>query len=421
MEAWYDDLTRWAWQTESGIDAVRRRIGDRLGRRDPIHIVPYLGYGSRDRLRVHGRVLQDDGAIGGGTGLWSSLRDMLLRFESDEVPGARLVLTAGGAQAETISDEEGFFDTWIELAEPLPADRTAVAAEVRLAVAPGSPPVTATAEVMVPSAAAELGVISDLDDTVLHTDATSLFKMARNVFLSDARTRMPLPGVATFYRALAGGVPGAARNPVFYVSSSPWNLYDLLVEFLALNDIPRGPLFLRDWGLSERELFPRDHHSHKLDAIRGLLDLYPELPFVLIGDSGQQDPEIYRRVVEEHPGRIAAIYIRNVSLADVERPEAIRALAAELAVDRRSELLLVDTTLEAAQHAAARGWIDADTLTAVADEVVHDLAPPEVPELDLVKEADRSGGDPDEVDARSLAAAAGAEAAAEPAAKRTTL
>ena len=69
--------------------------------------------------------------------------------------------------------------------------------------------------------------------------------------------RLPFPGVAAFLRALYAGAGGGERNPLFYVSSSPWNIYDLLSEFFSLNDIPIGPvLFLRDWGLTDVELVP---------------------------------------------------------------------------------------------------------------------------------------------------------------------
>jgi len=101
--------------------------------------------------------------------------------------------------------------------------------------------------------------------------------------------------------------------------------------------------------------------------------LYPERRFLLIGDSGQEEPEINTRAVAETPGRIAAVYIRNLPLDDVARPEAIRRLAEEV---RRagSELLLVDTTLEAAEHAAERGWISRTVLDEIAAAVAKDLA-----------------------------------------------
>ena len=172
-------------------------------------------------------------------------------------------------------------------------------------------------------------MISDIDDTVVLTGATSPLRMARTVFLGNARTRAPFPGVAAFYAALQHGVGRADFNPLFYVSSSPWNLYGLLTEFLTLRKIPLGPLMLRDWGINEREVLPTGHAGHKLEAIRKIMELYPDLPFILLGDSGQEDPEIYHRVVHDHPSRILAVYIRNVHPAP-DRITAVRKLAEEV-------------------------------------------------------------------------------------------
>jgi phosphatidate phosphatase APP1 len=124
---------------------------------------------------------------------------------------------------------------------------------------------------------------------------------------------------------------------------------------------------LRDWGLSERELLPTTHGSHKIEAIRSIVELYPTLPFVLIGDSGQEDPEIYREIVARYPSRILAIYIRNVT-PDARRADRIRALAREVS-EAQSELLLVKDSSEVATHALDRGWIDGAAL----DRVIADV------------------------------------------------
>jgi phosphatidate phosphatase APP1 len=141
----------------------------------------------------------------------------------------------------------------------------------------------------------------------------------------------------------------------------------VLSEFLAIREVPEGPIMLRDWGLSERELLPTSHGSHKIEAIRGIVELYPTLPFVLIGDSGQEDPEIYREVVARYPSRILAIYIRNVT-PDPGRAERIRALSREVS-GAHSELLLAADSGEVAAHALDRGWIDAAALEGVLRDV----------------------------------------------------
>ena len=362
-----------AAELEGKVDAAMARRSDRKGRRDPLVIHAYRGYGTSDRVRVRGRVLEDEGIPPAGErdSAWRNLLSAMRRFESDEVPGARVSVRFADAAQELVTDAEGYFDTWIAPRHALHGDKLwhDVVLEVLAPRDPARPSPTAIGRVLVPPATAKFGVISDLDDTVVQTGATDVRALLRSVFLANARTRLPFAGVAALYRALQEGANGDENNPIFYVSSSPWNLYDVLAEFLAIREIPEGPIMLRDWGLSERELLPTSHGSHKLEAIRSIVELYPTLPFLLIGDSGQEDPEIYREVVARYPSRILAIYIRNVTPA-AERAERIRALAREVS-EAHSELLLAADTGEVAAHAVDRGWIDGAALARILSEVAR--------------------------------------------------
>ncbi len=221
-----------------------------------------------------------------------------------------------------------------------------------------APPVTKM-PVLVPFASARFGVISDIDDTVIQSEVSNFLRAARIVLMENALTRLPFPGVAAFYRALAKGASGSENNPVFYVSSSPWNIYDVIEGFLGAQHIPAGPVLLRDWDL---QLQIRDHHAHKTKAIREIMDAFPSLPFVLVGDSTQEDPEIYSAIVREYPARVLAVYIRSVSPRP-ERISRIQELAAEVQA-AGSALVLADDTLAAAKHAAEKGFI---AITALPD------------------------------------------------------
>ena len=368
---WRERLLALAAELEGRVDAAMSRRADRKGRRDPLVIHAYRGYGTSARVRVRGRVLEDGGipAAGERDSAWRNVLSAIRRFESDEVPGARISVRFAGATQELVTDAEGYFDTWLTPRDALHGDKLwhEVALELLAPRDPAIPSPAGIGRILVPPATAKLGVISDLDDTVVQTGATDARALLRSVFLANARTRLPFAGVAALYRALQDGADGGQNNPVFYVSSSPWNLYDVLAEFLAIREIPEGPIMLRDWGLSDRELLPTSHGSHKIEAIRSIIELYPTLPFVLIGDSGQEDPEIYREVVARYPSRVLAIYIRNVT-PDARRAERIRALAREVA-EARSELLLAADTGEVAVHALDRGWIDAAALERVLTDV----------------------------------------------------
>jgi phosphatidate phosphatase APP1 len=221
-------------------------------------------------------------------------------------------------------------------------------------------------ELLVPPTTARFGIISDLDDTVIQSRVSSFLVAARTVMLGNARTRLPFPGVAAFYDALSKGCEGKDDNPIFYVSSSPWNIYDVITEFMDLQKIPKGVLTLRDWDINLAALSSSVHSEHKTKMIRDIMQLYQDLSFVLIGDSGQHDPEVYRQMVTEFPGRVKAIYIRDVTRTH-ERTTEIEKLAREV-VDAHSTLVLAEDTFAAATHAAEHGLISADALPKIHEE-----------------------------------------------------
>ena len=346
---------------EKRFDAVRFRLKERLGLLDPFEILPYRGHGTPMDLYLRGRVLEETGITRAGQydTLWHNLRNMARRFASDEVAGARVRASFGGLEAETTADAEGFFEVRFRLPEALEGQTGWHPVELELLSppSPGGGEVRSTGHVLVPHGA-RFGVISDIDDTVVHSSATNVLKMAWIVLRNNAHTRLPFEGVAAFYKALQRGADGRSFNPIFYVSSSPWNIYDVLEDFLNVHGVPPGPLFLKDWSLTVLG----QHRAHKTGIIRSLLRTYPQVPFVLIGDSGEEDPEIYLQIVREHPGRIRAIYIRDVTSA--ERDAEVHALA-EKARALGTEMIPVADTAAAAEHAASLGLISPDAVAEV--------------------------------------------------------
>jgi phosphatidate phosphatase APP1 len=339
---------------EQRFDRLRFAAKQRLGLLDPFEILPYRGHGTERELFLRGRVLEERGITRSGQHdtPWDNLRNMARRFASDEVPGARVRVAFGDAWLETVADEEGFFEVNLELPEPLtgPTRWHPVKLELLHPLSPGGNRVRSTGQVLVPTGA-DFGVVSDIDDTVVRSSATNVLKMAWIVLLNNAHTRLPFEGVNAFYEALRRGAEGRVHNPIFYVSSSPWNIYDVLEDFLNVHGVPPGPLFLKDWSPSVLG----KHKTHKLGIIRTLLRTYPELPFVLLGDSGEEDPEIYLQIVREHPGRIPAIYIRDVTTA--ARDDEVHAIASE-SRSLGTEMSLVADTAAAAEHAASVGLIE---------------------------------------------------------------
>ncbi len=347
-----------------------RRLG-RLGQGGQLMLLPYFGFGNAGKLWIKGRVLDevDFREQGQSDSSWHNLVALYRRLESDEVAGARVVARFQGQVLETRTDRGGYFAFEIVPGSPLSGGWHEVELELPDSATRDGQTVRAVAQASVPAATARFGIISDIDDTVLWTNVTNKLNMALMLARSNAHTRKPFKGVAAFYRALSAGAGGQDENPMFYVSSSPWHLFGPLVDFLRLQGIPLGPLLLRELSVSQI-LKPTNHGSHKLDKIEQILSYYPDMQFVLIGDSGEQDPEIYTEVVRRHPKAVRMIYIRNVN-PDPARIDALDRLIAEVSATG-AQLILAPDSVFAASHAAAEGLIHVDRLADVRSDKRED-------------------------------------------------
>lgn len=350
-----------------------KSVGRVIGQGRQLMIMPYSGFGTPHKLHVRGRVLEAENfrEQSATDSRWRNLAELYKRLESDEVPGAEVIARFQGAEYRGVSDAAGYFVIDIELPAPISASGwLEVDLELAKPVVRGGA-VTAKAEVLVPPPSARFGVISDIDDTVLWSNVTNKMQMLRMLMRSNAHTRKPFKGVGAFYRALHRGAAGNEGNPVFYVSSSPWHLYGPLTEFFRLQGIPHGPLLLKELGI--RQVFGSGrHHTHKLDKIESIIRCYPGMKFVLIGDSGEQDPELYSEAVRRHPAAIRVIYIRNVN-PDPSRIDAIDKLIEEVSATGAQLILTLDS-VAAATHAAGEGLVDISAVAAVRADQREDEA-----------------------------------------------
>jgi phosphatidate phosphatase APP1 len=327
----------------------------------PIAILAYRGYGSRQHVFLQGRVLKKK--IVHTTPedtLWQNLVNNYKRFGSAEIRGAQLEITVGDNMFQVQSDREGYFYLDEVLKIPLPDDGEEwEKATIRvLRTRRREVNLITTGEMLTPKQA-EFGVISDIDDTILITEVTSLLKlkMIYLTFFKSAAKRQTFHEVEAFFQGLRRGKTGEGVNPIFYVSKSPWNLYDFLEDFIKINDLPKGPLLLRDMGLlPSRFLFEqleKQYRGHKIASAVRILRMYPQLPFILIGDSGEKDTDIYLTIAKAFPTQVKAIYIHDVK--DPRRARRILKMMQESGV---AHIKLVNTYRDAAQDAARQGFLN---------------------------------------------------------------
>ena len=269
-------------------------------------IEAYLGHGGPEGVVVRGRVVDDPEPSEAveGEGVRAAVARVLRHFATDELPGVPLRVTVGDAVVETVTDAEGYFRLRLRpdpttLTSPWTTGTVELADHYRGLTDPRTTPL----QVLVPGPEARFGIVSDVDDTILQTGVQRLGQMLRQTFTGSALTRTSFPGAPELYRDLAAGA-----NPVFYVSSSPWNLHAFVIAFLRHQQLPLGPVLLRDL------LGTSSGREQKGGRIEEILETHPGLRFVLMGDSGEKDPQVYAEIVRAHPHRVLAVYIREVRL-----------------------------------------------------------------------------------------------------------
>nr|WP_296076133.1 phosphatase domain-containing protein [uncultured Actinoplanes sp.] len=279
-------------------DALHEILVRRLRNRgwEPV-ITAYTGYGAPGWARIMARVVLT--------------RPAQARKKLEKVRGWRSFTTSpvtdtvvriqiGDSVTETRTDRSGYVDTRVK-GDLEPGWSTA-----RL-FTDGASPVDAPIRVVDP--ACRFGLISDIDDTVMVTALPRPLLAAWNTFVLDEHARMAVPGMAVLYERLITANAGA---PVFYLSTGAWNVAPALTRFLSRHLYPAGPLLLTDWGPTPDRWF-RSGQEHKRNTLRRLAAEFPHVRWLLIGDDGQHDQEIYSEFAHAHPENVAAVAIRRLS------------------------------------------------------------------------------------------------------------
>lgn len=351
--SWKNSLTDWLQPFDLMWDRLKRHLKNRRtsNHQSPIQLMIYRGFCSKSKTWIKGRVLEDRLIVAHNEdSAWRNFINTYKRFSSREIWGAEVKINLGKKNYLLQTDREGYFELetntpkgFIEPTNPwLYPDITLVRTPWMHIEE------TIAGELLLPQQP-QFGIISDIDDTIIRTGVTSrlMWRAIYRTILKNAASRVIFKEASAFFRALSNGGQQEHTNPVFYVSNSPWNLYDLVDDFLELNHLPKGPILLRDLGLPAE---PRtaDYKGHKYENIARIFRIYPELNFVLIGDSGEKDTDIYLEITQHFPGRVKAIYIRDVQHR--KRTQRVRDIIQN---SGRAEVKLLNHFGEAVDHAEA--------------------------------------------------------------------
>ena len=291
-----------AARLEDWIHDVRERWARRRGHVPTV--MPYTGYGSTEWVRVFCRVLLSKPVADDGSKRRRRRREQGIRgwrsFTSVPVGDVPVIIEVAGQSIEVLADRGGVVDTKIPVSLAPGWNEVTIRTK-------GAEPVDAPVWVVGPDV--DFGIISDIDDTVMVTALPRPFVAAWNTFVLDEHARNPTPGMAVLYERLIRAHPGA---PVIYLSTGAWNVAPTLNRFLSRNLYPVGPILLTDWGPTHDRLF-RSGRAHKTENLRRLAEEFPQMRWLLIGDDGQHDEELYSSFAVAHPDQVAAIAIRELS------------------------------------------------------------------------------------------------------------
>ena len=285
----------WAGRLER---QVRRHLNPRLqGRGWRPRVVPFVGYGGAGWIRVGARVL-----LVPPSSTHSEPHDHRgwRRFVTASVPGVPVTVEIGGETRVVPSGPDGYVDVRV------PCDLEPGWRRARIRVG-DEPPVDAPVRVVGPGTAT--GLVSDIDDTVMETMVPRPLIAFRNAFLSRESARKPVPGMSELCADIVASHPDVF---VVYLSTGAWNVALPLQAFLARNRFPKGPLLLTDWGPTDSGFF-RSGRDHKRNQLERLFRELPQLRWILLGDDGQHDPQVYAEAAREHPDRVVAVAIRQLS------------------------------------------------------------------------------------------------------------
>ena len=368
-----------------------------FSRRHPVRVLPFFGFRSDSRLHLSARALRTREPAFEKRSFWRDFVNMVGQYLSHEEPGVpvelRFELPDGEVLTQkAVSDDEGYvrFDIDLPQGSSHPERTRWELAHVRWSIE-GEPEGEAKAWILAPGSQTRTGIISDIDDTILETGITGSFRMiARNwkrVMAQMPSERTLVPGAASFYSRIGGKVivggeseasidaiiPKARVRPVFYVSSSPWNLFSYLITFKRERGLPLGPVMLRDWGFNRKTLGSKSHGSHKVEAIDHIVTTFPDLRFALIGDDTQKDLIAFGDIAMKFPGRIAAVFIRAAS-GDPFSEEEKQAVES---IKRAGVPFWTGSDYEAAMHFLESAGLDFD---GGVDQLVRAASEKETPE-----------------------------------------
>ncbi|SDG79159.1 Uncharacterized conserved protein [Dyadobacter soli] len=277
----------------------------------------YRGYANKKELVVFGHVVKKypSGDRKYTRRGFRYAKTIIELFSIKTIPFLTLTLHVGEKTFETTAEADGYFRFQVPLDAEIPGGWHTYRVTLDDEINGKKYHAESSEEFFVPYKSS-YGLISDIDDTFLISHSRRSFRKLFVLLSKNVQARKPFDDVVKHYQLLSFASrthPQKDSNIFFYVSSSEWNLYDMIVRFAELNGLPKAVLKLKKIksGLDDFVMTGGGSHEHKLRKIHNIINFYPELQFILLGDDSQKDPEIYEEICRTFPQSIRAVYMRQ--------------------------------------------------------------------------------------------------------------
>lgn len=299
----------------------------------------YRGYANKKELVVFGHVVKKypSGDRKYTRRGFRYAKTIIELFSIKTIPFLKITLHLGEKTFETAAEADGYFRFQVPFTEEMPSGwhtyRVTLDDEIN-----GKKYHAESSEEFFLPYKSSYGIISDIDDTFLISHSRRSFRKLFVLLSKNVQARKPFDDVVKHYQLLSFASrihPHKDNNVFFYVSSSEWNLYDMIVRFAELNGLPKAVLKLKKIksGLDDFVMTGSGSHEHKLRKIHNIINFYPELQFILLGDDSQKDPEIYEEICRTFPQSIRAVYMRQTRRRSKPHTAALLKTIHDLGID----------------------------------------------------------------------------------------
>ena len=285
----------------------------------------YRGYASDKLLLVFGHVFKKNTIPLSEKSKFKHAYSVLRTFRRKTISNADVYLYYNNKKIHTKTLNDGYFRFSIPLVTNFQDNSQAGWSKIKVELNHEGKIVKKVAEILRPYNG-KLAFISDIDDTFLISHTNNLFKKLYVLLWRNVNKRKVFEDVTAHYELLSKAKQDKGEtNAFFYVSSSEWNLYNFIEKFTKINHLPKAVIKLKTikTSLSDFLFTGRGSHDHKFQKIKEIIEFYPHLKFVLLGDDSQADPTIYENICKTFPQNIRAIYIRQTKKKSKKKTKKI--------------------------------------------------------------------------------------------------